>query len=74
MGKQIKIPNFTRREIEFFLRECNFTEQETEMFNLRNKDYTLEQAAEEMNISCKTAYRINKRVKTKIIKVLSYDD
>lgn len=66
---QIKIYDFTKHELELFRERCNFTEIEMELFNLRSKYYTLEQAAEEMNISSKTAYRINKRVKKKIIKV-----
>lgn len=47
----------------------NFTDDELKLYNLRAKYYTLEQVAEEMNISSKTAYRINKRVKKKIVKV-----
>lgn len=69
MLKQIKIYDFTKREIGLFLEECNFTEQERELFLLRSKYYTLEQAAEIMNVSSKTPYRINRKVKKKIIKV-----
>lgn len=66
---QIKIYDFTKRELEMFRERANFTEDEESLFNLRSKYYTLEQVAEEMNISSKTAYRINKRVKKKIVKV-----
>lgn len=66
---QIKIYDFTKRELEIFRDRANFTEDEERLFNLRSKYYTLEQVAEEMNISSKTAYRINKRVKKKIVKV-----
>lgn len=71
MGRsnQIKVCNFTQSEIEVFLRRANFTPDEETLFLLRSKDYTLEQASEEMNVSSKTAYRINKRIKQKIIKV-----
>ncbi len=68
-GKQIKVCNFTQSELEVFLQRANFTAVEETLFLLRSKDYTLEQAAEEMNVSSKTAYRINKRIKQKIIKV-----
>lgn len=67
--KQIKVCNFTQSEIEVFLQRANFTPDEETLFLLRSKDYTLEESAEEMNVSAKTAYRINKRVKQKIIKV-----
>ena len=66
---QIKIYDFTKYELEFFRERCNFTDEELHLYNLRSKYYTLEQVAEEMNISSKTAYRINKRVKKKIVKV-----
>lgn len=68
-SKQIKVCDFTQREIEVFLQRANFTSDEETLFLLRSKDYTLEQAAEEMNVSSKTAYRINKRIKQKIVKV-----
>lgn len=68
-SKQIKVCNFTQSEIEVFLQRANFTPDEETLFLLRSKDYTLEESAEEMNISSKTAYRINKRIKQKIIKV-----
>ena len=67
--KQIKVCDFTQTEIEVFLQRANFTPDEETLFLLRSKDYTLEQAAEEMNVSSKTAYRINKRIMQKIIKV-----
>lgn len=67
--KQIRMCDFTRFEIEVFLLMANFTPDEEALFLLRSKDYTLEQAAEEMNVSSKTAYRINKRIKQKIVRV-----
>lgn len=68
-SKQIKVCDFTQREIEVFLQRANFTPDEETLFLLRSKDYTLEQASEEMNVSSKTAYRINKKLKQKIVKV-----
>lgn len=69
MSMQIKVCNFTQSEIEVFLQRANFTPDEETLFLLRSKDFTLEQVAEKMNVSSKTAYRINKRVKQKIVKV-----
>lgn len=68
-SRQIRIYDFTKNEINMFLEWANFTEDERTLFLLRSRYYTLEQAAEEMNISSKTAYRLNKKVKNKIIKV-----
>lgn len=68
-SKQIKVCDFTQTEIEVFLQRANFTPDEETLFLLRSKDYTLEQSAEKMNVSSKTTYRINKRIKQKIVKV-----
>lgn len=68
-SKQIKIYDFTKREIDYLIENSNFSPPERQLFDLRNNYYTLEQAAEEMNISSKTAYRINKKMKQKIVKV-----
>ena len=68
---QIKVSDFTKHEIDFLIENCNFTDTELTFFYLRNKYYTLEQAAEELNVSSKTAYRINRKMKMKIRRALS---
>lgn len=70
MDKQIRIYDFTQPEIDHLIAMCNFNEAERTFFDLRNKYYTLERVAEDMNISTATAYRLNKRVKAKILKVM----
>lgn len=49
--RQIRIYDFTKRELEVFLQRANFTADEETLFLLRSKDCTLEQAAEEMNVN-----------------------
>lgn len=66
----LKIPDFTKPEIEMIKEKANFTEQEDYLFDLRNDEYSLEQCAEMMNVSISTVKRISKRMITKIIKVL----
>lgn len=68
-SNQIKIYDFTKWEIDYLRENCNLSPPERELFELRNQYYTLEQAAEKMNISSKTAYRLNKKIKQKIVKV-----
>lgn len=65
-----KIPDFTKPEIDYLLKMCNFSDDEERVFLMRSKNKTLEEVAEELNVCYKTAYRINKRVKNKIIRVL----
>lgn len=65
----MKICNFTRKEIEYCIRECNFTDQELTLFTMRCKDVPLERCAEEMSISVSTVKRISRKVKNKIVRV-----
>ena len=66
----LKIPDFTKIEIEFIKKNANFTLAEEELFNLRNMEYTYEMCAEDMNVSLSTVRRINKKMIAKIIKIL----
>ena len=66
----LKIPDFTRCEIEYIKAQANFTGQEDELFDLRNAENTLELCAEIMNVSLSTVKRINKKMKAKIIRIL----
>ena len=51
------------------LAECNFTEDERTLFDMRCVDVPLEECAERMNVSLSTANRLNKRIKEKIWRV-----
>lgn len=66
----LRIPNFTKPEIDKIKELANFTERELRVFDLRNEEYTHEQIAELMNISIATEYRINRGMIRKILKVL----
>lgn len=66
----LKIPDFTKPEIEYIKKQANFTKQETELFLLRNNEHSLEECAEMMNVSISTVKRINKKMKSKIIKII----
>lgn len=65
----MKICEFTRREVEYFRQECNFTKEQVTLFDLRVKDIPLEECAERMNVSVSTVKRLNKRIKAKIDKL-----
>lgn len=66
----LRIPDFTKPEIEKIKELANFTERELRVFDLRNEEYTHEQIAEFTNISIATEYRINRSMVRKILKVL----
>ena len=65
----MKICDFTRREVEYFRQECNFTSDEMALFEMRANNIPLEECAERMNVSISTAKRISQRVNNKIIRV-----
>jgi len=66
----LKIPDFTKPEIDFIKENSNFTAQEIMLFDLRNSEHSLEVCAELMNVSVSTVKRINKKMKSKIIRIL----
>jgi DNA-directed RNA polymerase specialized sigma24 family protein len=65
----LKICEFTMPEIRYLLAECNFTEDERTLFDMRCVDVPLEECAERMNVSISTVNRLNKRIKQKVGKI-----
>lgn len=66
----MKISNFIKEEIEQIINKANFTDREKELFDLRNKEKTLEECAEILGYSLSTVNRLNKEVKRKIMRVI----
>ena len=69
----MKISSFTRRELEMFREECNFTDIERKCFDLKAKDCTNIQLAMELNVSESTVSVTMRRVRTKVAKVLNWE-
>ena len=66
----MKICDFTVPELNRFRELCNFTDSELQYFNLRAKDKSNVQIAQEMNVSESTVSVLARKVKKKIIRVL----
>ena len=66
----MKICDFTRKELDFFREQANFTPDELAFFNLRAKDMSLIAVSMNMNISESKADVLSRKVKRKILKVL----
>lgn len=66
----MKIPNFTKPELEYIVEQANLTEREETLLWLRNNEHSLEECAEIMDYSLSTIKRINKTLKSKIIRIL----
>lgn len=56
----MKLYVFTKKDIDRFLTECNFTPDEEKLFRLRCQEHTLEYCAEQMNVSISTAKRLSR--------------
>lgn len=68
------IPEFTKPEIDYIIENANFTEQELQFFNLRNKECSYEYCAEEMNVGTTTVKKIAKKTMNKIMRVIARMD
>lgn len=66
----MKIPDFTKPELDYIIANANLTKDEENLMWLRNNEHSLEECAEIMDYSLSTIKRINKRLKNKIIKIL----
>lgn len=66
----LKIPDFTRREIEYIKENANFTERESALFDLRNKEIPHERCAELLHISVSTEKRASRKMLDKIKRIL----
>lgn len=65
----MKVADFTKPEIDYFLDNCNFSLEEETLFRMRCRNVPLEQCAEEMNISVSTVKRLSRKMKNKIVRV-----
>ena len=66
----MKIRNFTKPELDMFRENCNFTDEELQVFELLSKDKTIIYISMELNFSESKVSKLIRRVKDKIIKVL----
>ena len=67
----MQIYDFVESELKYLREQCNFSADELEYFNLRAKHYSNLQIAMEMNVSEGKVSVLAKKVKSKIIRVLS---
>lgn len=66
----MQIYDFVKSELDMFRSECNFTNEELQFFNLRASGLTIEDVAEQMNISVGKANILSRKVKKKMIRVI----
>ena len=69
----MKICDYTKKELDKFRAECNFTEIESLCFEGKAKDRTNIDLAMALNVSESTISVTMRRVRTKITKVLDWE-
>lgn len=69
LGKEeLKRLDFNKSEYEYFIENCNFTERELEILNLRRKGKTIIEISFLTHLSDRTINREIKKIKNKILK------
>ncbi len=61
---------FTKSECDFFRQECNFTDEEQAVFDIRVKGASIVEISQKLNISTATVNRRIRDIKRKILKVI----
>lgn len=61
---------FTEPECDRFRRECNFTDEELKVFDLRVKNHSIIEIQHKLNMSEATVTRRIRSIKKKIYKVM----
>lgn len=61
---------FTQPECEFFRQQCNFTDEERAIFDLRVKAHSLVEIQHKLHMSESTVNRRIRNIKRKIYKVI----
>lgn len=63
------ISDFTNIELEYLRRNCNFVNNEKDLFELRGQGLSLEEIAEVLNLSVDGIKKISRKVNKKISRV-----
>ena len=68
--QEIKKLDFNKSEYEYFIENCNFTDREKDILDLRRKGKSIIEITFITHLSEPTVYRELKRIKRKIFKVI----
>ena len=69
----MKIRDFTNPELDSFRKQCNFTEEEMQCFNLKAKDKTNTQICDELTMSPSKVSAVMRRVRAKIFRISGWE-
>lgn len=66
----MKLTEFTRPEVEYLRQECNFTDEERAVFDMRASARSIVEIGLKLHMSESTVYRKLNCIKRKILRVL----
>lgn len=64
------VSDFTKPELDYYRANCNFVGNEQQVFELRSQGISLEEIAENLNMSVEGIKKISRKVNNKISRVL----
>ena len=67
---ELKRLDFNKSEYEFFMENCNFTDRQKEILDLRRKGFSILSISCKIFVSERTVNREIKRIKNKILKII----
>lgn len=67
---RVDFTDFLESEYEMFYNNCNFTDRQLEILNLRRKGKSIIEISMSLNMGEATVYRELKRIKKKILRVI----
>ena len=67
---RVDFTDFLESEYQMFYNNCNFTERQLEILNLRRKGKSIIEISMSLNMGEATVYRELKRIKKKILRVI----
>ena len=67
---RVDFTDFLESEYQMFYNNCNFTERQLEILNLRRKGKSIIEISMSLNMGEDTVYRELKRIKKKILRVI----
>ena len=68
-GRDMNIKRFIKAEVDFYRKECNFVNDEIDVFEMRSRGIPLERIAELKGYTSDGIRKISRDVNNKIIKV-----
>lgn len=67
---ELKNLDFNKSEYDYFVENCNFTDRQLEILNLRRKNKSIVEISMKVHISERTVNREIKLIKRKILKAI----